>query len=190
MWPVRPPSAPMPGSRTPPTTRSRTRPPPPPRVAMRREGIMDERISCRRVITALLAGVLAIAGLLAVAPQPATAATGPITAGLTITPSSTTVGTGVTVTGSAKNTSSTTQMVSMGVDIPGNITSANVKGSNCTPRHLTKLIYCGLGLAPGATATITFTATPRVSGTFNFRSYARITYTTDDTFAYATITAS
>jgi hypothetical protein len=29
-----------------------------------------------------------------------------------------------------------------------------------------------------------------VSGTFNFRSYARITYTTDDTFAYATITAS
>ena len=157
---------------------------------MRREGIMDERTSCRRVITALLAGVLAIAGLLAVAPQPATAATGPITAGLTITPSSTTVGTGVTVTGSAKNTTSTTQMVSMGVDIPANITSTNVKGSNCTPRHLTKLIYCGFGLPAGATATITFTATPKVSGTFNFRSYARITYTTDDTFAYATVTAS
>jgi len=151
---------------------------------------MEERTSRRRVINALLAGVLAIAGLLAVGQQPATAATGPITAGLTITPSSTTVGTGVTVTGSAKNTLTTIQMVSMGVDIPGNVTSTGVKGSNCTPRHLTKLIYCSFGLQPGATATIIFTATPQVSGTFNFRSYARFTYTTDDTFAYATLTAS
>ena len=152
---------------------------------------MEERTSRRRVITALLAGVLAIAGLLAVGQQPATAASGPIMAGLTITPSSTAVGTGVTVTGTATNTTGTTQMVSMGVDIPGSITSTNVKGStHCTPRHLTKLIYCGFGLPAGATATITFTATPKVSGTFNFRSYARITYTTDDTFAYATLTAS
>ena len=151
---------------------------------------MEERTSRRRVITALLAGVLAIAGLLAVAQQPATAATGPITAGLTIAPSSTTVGTGVTVTGTAYNTTDATQMVSMGVDIPANITSTNVKGSNCTPRHLTKLIYCSFGLPSHAKASITFTATPNVSGTFNFRSYARITYTTDDTFAYATLTAS
>ena len=58
------------------------------------------------------------------------------------------------------------------------------------PRHTLNLVYCGLNLGAGQTATITLTTAPNVAGTFSYRSYARITYTTDDTFAYATVTAS
>jgi hypothetical protein len=61
----------------------------------------------------------------------------------------------------------------------------------CTPRNLTVLIYCGVqNLAPGATATLTFTVTPGVSGSFNYDSYARITGISDDTTANATLTVN
>ena len=41
-----------------------------------------------------------------------------------------------------------------------------------------------------ATATITLTATPTVAGTSSFRSYARVMYATDNSFAFVTVTAS
>jgi len=91
----------------------------------------------RRVVPAVLASVLGLAGAVVAGQQSATAASGPI-----------------------------------------------------IPRHSGNLIYCGLNLASGDTATITLTVIPHVAGTSTLRSYARITYTTDDTFAYSTITAS
>jgi hypothetical protein len=137
---------------------------------------------------AVCAAVLGL-GLANAAQAPA--ATGPVLAGLSITPSTTTVGNTVKVTGTATNTTgSTIALVSMGVHSPMRALNATGTGG-CTPRNLSKIIYCGVSnLAPGATATLTFTATPVAAGTFNYDSYARIAYTSDDTFAFATLTVS
>jgi len=123
------------------------------------------------------------------APTPVLA--GPVVAGLTITPSTTTVGNAVQVVATATNTTgSTIASVSMGVHEPSPLRATGATGTGgCTPRTLTVLIYCGVqNLAPGATATLVFTVTPGVSGSFNYDSYARITSTSDDTFANATLT--
>lgn len=122
---------------------------------------------------------------------PTAAPAGPVVAGLTITPSTTTVGSAVKVVATATNTTdSTIASVSMGVHEPSPLRATGATGTGgCTPRTLTVLIYCGVqNLAPGATATLVFTVTPGVSGSFNYDSYARITSTSDDTFANATLT--
>jgi hypothetical protein len=81
---------------------------------------------------------------------------------------------------------------SLGIENPNyaNQVFTAVHGSpGCTPRNLHRLIYCGIqSLAPGATATITLTLSPSAPGTDAITTYARITYTTDDTFAYGTLT--
>ena len=145
----------------------------------------------RRVVPAVLAAVLGLAGAVVAGQQSATAAAGPITAGLTPSSVATTVGTRVTLVGSATNTTSATQRISMGISWPTTVNYGGAVGGNgCQPRHSGNLIYCGLNLGAGQTATITLTVIPKVAGTSTLRSYARITYTTDDTFAYSTITAS
>ena len=139
------------------------------------------------VVAAAMAVVVSVAaGGSAVASSP------PVQAGLTINPATTTVGAGVTVVATATNTTSAAVAASMGVDVPSGLTVSGVSGTaGCHPRNLTRLVYCGVqSLPPQATATITFTATPTTTGTDNFRSYARITYTTDDSFAYATLTVT
>jgi hypothetical protein len=149
------------------------------------------------VFTAGAAG-LALASPAVAAPAPAVAApapavAGPVVAGLTITPSTTTVGNAVQVVATATNTTgSTIASVSMGVHEPSPLRATGATGTGgCTPRTLTVLIYCGVqNLAPGATATLTFTVTPGVPGSFSYDSYARITYTSDDTFANATLTVN
>ncbi len=145
----------------------------------------------RRAMTALAITTLVSLGLVG-AGGPAVAAQPPVLAGLTITPAAAAVGTGAQVTATATNTTSGALDVSMGVDVPAGIRVSNVSGTaGCHPRNLTRLVYCGIQrLAPNATATITLTATPTASGTFNFRSYARVTYSSDNSFAYATLTAS
>jgi hypothetical protein len=117
---------------------------------------------------------------------------GPIQAGLSITPSATVVGSTVTVTATATNTTGSAAAVSLGVENKASLRTSSVSGSaGCTPRNLTRLVYCGVqSLAPGATAHITVTLVPPVAGRFDFQSYARITYTTDDTDAYGTLTVS
>jgi hypothetical protein len=140
---------------------------------------------------AVAAAVMSGAGLASAAP--AYAAAGPIAAGITITPSTTVVGGQVTVVATATNTGSSPAAVSLGIDnyqyASQRITG--VKGYRCTPRNLQRLIYCGTGpLDPGATASITLSLTATAAGTDNFRVYARTTYTTDDTFAYGTLTVS
>ena len=120
----------------------------------------------------------------------AAAATPTVQARLTITPTTTTAGTGVAVVATATNITSRTLQASLGVDNPAGIAVSGVGGTGgCHPRNLTHLVYCGVqSLAPGASATITFTATAKSAGTYSFRSYARETYKTNDTFAYVTLT--
>jgi len=152
---------------------------------------MNKALLRRRVVPAALAGVLGLAGAVVAGQQSATAAGGPIVAGLTPASVSTTVGTSVTLVGTATNTTAATQRVSMGISWPTTVNYGGaVGGGGCTPRHSGNLIYCGLNLGPGKAATITLTVVPNVAGTSTLRAYARITYTTDDTFAYSTITAS
>ena len=152
---------------------------------------MNETLRRRRVVCAVLAGVLGLAGAVFAGQQPAAAAGGPIIAGLTPSSATTTVGTPVTLVGSATNTTNAAQRVSMGVGFPTTVSYAGAVGGNgCHPRHTVNLVYCGLNLPAGATATITLTVVPKAAGTSTLHSYARITYTTDDTLAYATITAS
>jgi hypothetical protein len=133
---------------------------------------------------------LAAAALVIITGQPASAAPLPILAGLTVTPSATTVGTGVQVVGTATNTTSSTVMAAMGVDLSGALASTNVSGSRCTPRHLGTLIYCGVSLPPNSSASITFTATAHSAGTFDFRSYARVQGSADNSFAYGSLLVS
>ena len=152
---------------------------------------MNETLRRRRVACAVLAGVLGLAGAVIAGQQPAAAAGGPIIAGLTPSSATTTVGTPVTLVGSATNTTNAAQRVSMGVGFPTAVSYAGAVGGNgCHPRHTVNLVYCGLNLPAGATATITLTLVHKAAGTSTLHSYARITYTTDDTLAYATITAS
>ena len=131
----------------------------------------------------------ALIGLLGAA-VPVAAATPTVQAGLAITPTTTTAGTGVRVVATATNISSRTLQASLGVDNPAGIAVSGVSGTGgCHPRNLTHLVYCGVqSLAPGASATITFTATAKAAGTYSFRSYARETYQVSDTFAYLTVT--
>ena len=142
----------------------------------------------RRLSAALVAAALTGAGL--VTAPAASAASLPVLAGLTITPSTTTVGVGVRVVGTATNTTTSTVQAAMGVDLSGALKSTEVSGSRCTPRHLGTLIYCGVTLPPNTTATIAFTATPVSAGSYDFRTYARIQYSPDNSFAYATLTVS
>ena len=141
------------------------------------------------------AGVgLAAAVLTLTAASTATAATasGPVQARLTITPSTTTVGTTVTVVGTATNTTSGTVSASLGINNYSGLRLTSVSGSaGCRPRNVTTLIYCGIqSLPPGATARITITLAPAAGGTYSFRCYARVTYTTDDTYAYGSLVVS
>lgn len=141
----------------------------------------------------LLATLLGLATTLATLPgAPAQAATSPVLAGLTITPTVTVVGHTVTVVGTATNTTASAVQASLGIDNYGSLRITSVAGSSgCTPRNLTKLVYCGVqSLAPGATATITLTLTPAAAGAFDFRTYARITYSSDNSFATGTLTVS
>ena len=147
----------------------------------------------KRPAARVAVGVLAAIGVSGpVAAQPAMADTAPVTGTLTITPSNTVVGGVVTVVATATNNTASTQDVSLGVDNPQyaaqKITA--VSGSPCSPRNLHSLIYCGDYLAPGATMSITVTLTPTAAGIDNFRSYARVTYTTNNVFSYGTLTVS
>jgi len=139
----------------------------------------------------VLVAAAPLAGLLA-AGAPAVAAAPPVLAGLTIAPSSVTVGAGTQVVATATNTTGAPLDASMGVNVPATFSVTGVSGTaSCTPRNLTRLVYCGVqALPPGATATLTFTATPKTTGTFTFQSYARILYATDNSLATATLTVS
>jgi hypothetical protein len=151
---------------------------------------MKSHRNLRAAYTVIFSALL-ILGLIGTG-GPAAAAPPPVLAGLTITPATTAVGTGAQVVATATNTTPGPLDVSTGVDVPPGIRVSTVAGTaGCHPRNLTRLVYCGVQrLAPHATATITFTATPTASGTFSFRSYARITYSSDNSFAYATLIAS
>jgi hypothetical protein len=133
-----------------------------------------------------------VAGIASPASAATPAAAGPVLAGLTITPSATTVGGQVTVVATATNTTSAPVMASLGIQNPqyANQVFTAVRGSpGCTPRNLHRLIYCGIqSLAPGATGSITLNLTASAPGTDNLTTYARITYTADDTFAHGTLT--
>ena len=150
------------------------------------------KLTMRNAVRAAV-GVLAAAAVALTAPGAAQASTGPVPAGLTITPTTTVVGGQVTVVATATNTTSSTVAASLGIENPQyaaeHITA--VSGHACTPRNLQRLIYCGNNLLPaGASMTITLTFTAIAAGTDNFTVYARETYTTDDTFAYGTLTVS
>jgi len=136
--------------------------------------------------------VMLVVGVTTPASAAASSATGPVSAGLTVTPAVTVVGGQVIVVATATNTGSAPVAASLGLDDYqyADQVFTGVRGTpGCTPRNLHHLIYCGVqSLAPGATAGITLTLTASAPGTDNFRTYARITYSTDDTYAYGTLT--
>jgi hypothetical protein len=146
----------------------------------------------RSGIASTAATVMLLLGVTAPASAATSGTAGPVLAGLTITPPVTAVGGQVVVVATATNTSSAPVAASLGLDDYqyANQVFTGVRGtSGCTPRNLHRLIYCGIqSLAPGATASITLTVTASAPGTDNFRTYARITYTTDDTYADGTLT--
>jgi hypothetical protein len=144
-----------------------------------------------RRATRVLVAAAPLAGLL-VAGAPAVAAAPPVVAGLTITPSTVAVGAGAQVVATATNTTGAPVDASMGENVPAHFAVSGVSGtSGCTPRNLTRLVYCGVQSLPaGATATITFTVTPNAAGSYTFQSYARILYATDNSLATAALTVS
>lgn len=146
----------------------------------------------RMRFAAVLGTVITGAGIASAAPV--AAATGPVVAGLTVSPATTVVGGQVTVVATATNTTAAPVQASLGIDdyqYAAQTFTAVSGSAGCTPRNLHRLIYCGVqSLAPGATARITVSLRPTATGTDDFRSYARITYTTDDTYAYGTLTVS
>ncbi len=148
------------------------------------------RLATATMALALGTALLALTAAPAAAAAPAVA--GPVVAGLTVTPTVTVVGGQVTVVATARNTSSAPVAASLGLENPdyANQVFTGVHGSaGCTPRNLHRLIYCGIqSLAPGATASITVNLSASAPGTDQLTAYARITYTTDDTFAYGTLT--
>jgi len=143
-------------------------------------------------IASTVATVMLMLGVVSPASAATSSTAGPVVAGLTITPSVTVAGGQVVVVATATNTGSAPVAASLGLDDYqyANQVFTGVRGTpGCTPRNLHRLIYCGIpSLAPGATAGITLTLTASAPGTDNFRTYARITYTTDDTYAYGTLT--
>ena len=147
------------------------------------------------VLAPVCAGALAVGAVGGLAVPSATAATtvATVRAGITITPSSAAPNTTITIVATAKNiTNKTLPLVSMGVDVPTGVHGTNVGGTfGCHPRNIGRLIYCGVSNLPaGATAQLTFQVIPTATGSYPFRSYARETYQTNDTFAYATLTIS
>ena len=146
----------------------------------------------KRVTGAVLAAALVV-GILG-ASVTADAAAGPVKAGLTLTPSTASVSQSVIGTVTATNTSNATiGQVSMGVDIPAGLAyTALVRPlhGSCRATFVVnhRLVYCNVtNLTPGQTATLQVTVSAPAKGTYNFDSYARQTYTTTDTFAYATL---
>ena len=149
-----------------------------------------------RIIGIVAASALVVAGLVS-SGGTAGAAGGPVLAGLTLTPSSASVSQSVTGTATATNTTGATiAQVSMGIDIPAGFAyTALVRPAHsaCRATFVTNhlLVYCGVSnLAPGQTATLKVTVSARAKGVYEFDSYARQTYTTTDTFAYATLAVS
>jgi hypothetical protein len=140
----------------------------------------------------------AAAALLVGLVAPVRAATVPhnVQAGLSLSPSSTTVGTTVTGKATATNiTGSTISQVSMGVDIPAGLTYTGLvrpAHSTCRATFVTnhRLVYCSTSLAPHETVTLTVTVVPTAPGSYTLQSYARQTYTTNDTYATATLVVS
>lgn len=146
----------------------------------------------KRMTAAILTGALLV-GVLS-AGTTAVAATGPVLAGLTLAPSTASVNQSVIGTVTATNTSNTTiSQVSMGVDIPAGFAyTALVRPlhGSCRATFVVnhRLVYCNVtNLTPGQTATMQVTVSAPKAGSYDFRSYARQTYTTTDTFAYATL---
>lgn len=140
--------------------------------------------------SALCAGMAAVT--LAAPPAGAvTAASVPLSVGITVTPGKAAVGDSVTVVATATNNTDAAASGALGIDNPdwANQHITAVSGSRCTPRNVTAIIYCGTNLAPGATASITVTLTTTAAGTDDFRAYARQTGI-DNVYAYATLTVS
>jgi hypothetical protein len=143
-----------------------------------------------RLLGLAAAAAFATAGVIASA-QPAQAATPPVVSRIAIAPASIALGGSAQVTATATNTTSGTLNVSMGIDIPAYAHPLHATGTNgCTPRLLGTITYCGVSLAPGASATLTITSTPSATGTLGFTSYGRIAYTGTNDTATAALTVS
>lgn len=143
----------------------------------------------RRALGLLAVAPLMGAGLVGVA---GAAASPPVLAGLSITPSTVPAGTGAALVATATNTTGAPVDVSLGVNLPNGVAVSGVSGTGgCTPRVLTRLIYCGAtGVPSQAAATIRFTVTPRAAGSYPFQSYARVMYSGTNSTATQTLTAS
>lgn len=139
---------------------------------------------------ATAAGAALVASLLA-APPAGAATAGPVVDGLSLSSSTVAAGGSVTLTATATNTTSQTLDVSLGVEVPSGISATRPAVRNCGPygRDIGWLVYCGGTVAPGGQAVLTFTVTPSATGTYTLKSYARQTYTTDDTWSSVTLTA-
>jgi hypothetical protein len=131
---------------------------------------------------------------IALAAAAADAATAPnVQAGLSLAPTPTTVGTTVTANATATNiTNQAISQVSMGIDIPTGLSYTGLvrpAGATCRATFVTdhRLVYCSLSLAAHETKTLTVTVVPQQKGSFTLQSYARQTYTTNDTYANATL---
>jgi hypothetical protein len=148
----------------------------------------------RRAMVSLVLAMLALVLSLAMSAGPASAVPPNVQAGLSLSPTTASVGTTVHVTATAANlTASTIAQVSMGVDIPATLVYSGLvrpAHATCRATFVTnhRLVYCSVSLAPHETATLGVTVTPSAAGSFTLRSYARQTYTTNDTYAYATLT--
>lgn len=142
----------------------------------------------RRVLGLLSAVPLIGAGLAGVA---GAAASVPVLAGLNITPATVPAGTGAALVATATNTTGAPVAVSLGVNLPGGVAVSGVSGiGGCTPRVLTRLIYCGAtGVPSQGAATIRFTVTPGATGSYPFQSYARVMYSSANSTATQTLTA-
>ena len=152
--------------------------------------------SRRRPIARLVVVTVALGASLLIPAGPAAAVPANVQAGLSLSPARAAVGTVVQVSATATNlTDVTITQVSMGVDVPptlGYSALARPAQAVCRATFVTdhRLVYCSLHLAPHETATLGLTLRPTAAGTFTLKSYARQTYTNNDTFATATLTMS
>ena len=142
----------------------------------------------RRALGLLAAAPLIGAGLVGVA---GAAAGTPVVAGLTITPSTVAVGASAGLVATATNATGAPVNVSLGVNLPNGVSVSAVSGTGgCTPRRLTRLIYCGaVGVPSGASASIAFSVTPAAAGSYAFQSYARVMYSSTNSTASGSLTA-
>ena len=145
-------------------------------------------IGYRRVLGLLAVVPLIGAGLVGVG---GAAAGTPVVAGLTSTPSTVAVGASAGLVATATNTTGAPVNVSLGVNLPNGVSVSAVSGTGgCTPRRLTRLIYCGaVGVPSGASASIAFSVTPAAAGSYAFQSYARVMYSSTNSTASRTLTA-